>query len=61
MKKRLFAFLGSCALLFGGLLGIASSNAVATYADEESSSTSENLVDGNEFSISVSASALTET
>ncbi len=61
MKKGLFAFLGSCALLFGGLIGIASSNVVATYAEEDSPYGNETLVDGNEFSISVSASALTET
>ncbi len=61
MKKRLFAFLGSCVLLLGGLVGIANSNAVATHADEGDSYADEKLVDGSEFSVSISASALTET
>lgn len=62
MKKGLLAFLGSFALLFGGILGVASSPAVATYAEESSDPyENETFVDGSQFSINISSSAQTET
>ncbi len=62
MKKRLFAFLGSCALLLGGILGIANSSAVALRAEGSSDPfPNETLVDGSDFSVTVNSSALTDT